>query len=108
MRCELTKEQFKKLVKSKVIDYWQTQLRKEAEVLPSLPYFFTNFMSLTKLCGGQQDLPQLKYQWQLYKLGCYLEDTVQSSFAHTGQAMLLVHVCCLNLVHPLKIFTISY
>ena len=45
---QLSKDKFKKLVKSKVIDFWQSQLRKETELLPSLCFFSPNFMSLTK------------------------------------------------------------
>ena len=41
------KESFKKLVKAKVTDYWETKLRLEASFLPSLPYFCPEFLSLT-------------------------------------------------------------
>ena len=41
------KEAFKNLVKSKVLDYWETKLRSEAEFLPSLSYFHPQFMSLS-------------------------------------------------------------
>ena len=45
-----TKEVFKKTMKSKVIDYWETHLRAEAEILRenSLKYFHAGFMSLTR------------------------------------------------------------
>ena len=52
-----TKAQFKSLIKSHIIDYWETQLRSEAK-LPSLRYFNPQFMSLTKphllwsMCGS--------------------------------------------------------
>ena len=42
-----TKEQFKSLVKKKVIDYWEKNLRDEASNLESLLYFHPKFMSLT-------------------------------------------------------------
>ena len=42
-----TKETFKALVKSKVIDYWEHKLRSKATFLPSLLYFHTEYMSLT-------------------------------------------------------------
>ena len=42
-----TKTGFKKLVKSKVIDYWEQRLRSEASFLPSLTYFHPQFLSLT-------------------------------------------------------------
>ena len=46
----LPKEVFKKTVKSKVIDYWESHLRAEAEILRenSLKYFHADFMSLTR------------------------------------------------------------
>ena len=42
-----TKEAFKALVKSKVVDYWEQKLRSEAAFLPSLIYFHPEYMSLT-------------------------------------------------------------
>ena len=45
----LPKLGFKKLVKKKVIDYWEQILRAEASPLPSLIYFKPFFMSLTKI-----------------------------------------------------------
>ena len=41
-----TKEVFKNLVKSKVVDFWEIKLRSEASVLLSLPYFQPHYMSL--------------------------------------------------------------
>ena len=42
------KEQFKKLTKSRVHDFWECKLRKDASSLPSLKYFRPTFMSLDK------------------------------------------------------------
>ena len=42
-----TKSQFKNLVKSKVLSFWQHKFRCEADLLPSLKYFSPNFMSLS-------------------------------------------------------------
>ena len=42
----LPKERFKKLIKSKVTDYWEFRLRQEASILPSLNYFKPEFYSL--------------------------------------------------------------
>ena len=44
----MEKFNFKKLVKSKVISYWEIRLRKEAELLTSLSSFKPSFMSLTR------------------------------------------------------------
>ena len=41
------KLQFKKLVKAKVVDYWEKKLRAEAAFLPSLVFFNPYFLSLT-------------------------------------------------------------
>ena len=43
-----SKFQFKKLVKSKVIDYWEQRLRAESGLLPSLKFFHPQYMSLAK------------------------------------------------------------
>ena len=43
----LTKEQFKRLLKAKVVDYWETALRNEASSLLSLDYFKPQYMSLS-------------------------------------------------------------
>ena len=41
-----SKDIFKKLVRSRVLDFWETKLRSEAALLPSLRYFHPNFLSL--------------------------------------------------------------
>ena len=43
-----TKEAFKKMVKTHIIDYWEQVLRAEASILPSLEFFNPSFMSLTR------------------------------------------------------------
>ena len=43
-----SKESFKKLVKAKVVSYWENRLRGESNLLPSLKYFHPEFMNLTK------------------------------------------------------------
>ena len=48
LKTPLSKEKFRKLVKSKVIDYWELRLRGESSLLPSLKYFHPQYMSLTK------------------------------------------------------------
>ena len=44
----LSKASFKALVREKIMSYWEIKLRSEAEVLPSLEYFYPLFMSLTE------------------------------------------------------------
>ena len=43
----LTKTTFKKIIKSKVQDYWENSLRHSASTLSSLAYFHPEFMSLS-------------------------------------------------------------
>ena len=43
-----TKEQFRKLAKSRVVDFWEQKFRGEAAILPSLSFFHPEFMSLLK------------------------------------------------------------
>ena len=42
------KEKYKKLIKSKITDYWELKLRGEASLLSSLVYFKPEYMSLVK------------------------------------------------------------
>ena len=42
-----TKESYKKMVKSHILDFWENKLRGEASMLPSLDYCKASFMSLT-------------------------------------------------------------
>ena len=48
LRAPLSKENFKLLVKKKIISYWEEKLRAEALPLRSLAYFRPAYMSLTK------------------------------------------------------------
>ena len=51
----MKKEHYKKLVKSRVIDYWEKILRSEAASLNSLTFFKPKYMSLTT--------PSLDHNW---------------------------------------------
>ena len=44
-----SKIQWKKLVKSKVVDYWEIVLREEAKSLKSLTYFKPDYMNITQI-----------------------------------------------------------
>ena len=64
------KEAFKRLVKSKVVDYWESKLRSEASFLTSLPYFQPDFLSLTSThrlwtCAGHKIYEVAKARIQL-------------------------------------------
>ena len=41
------KLKFKKMVKSHILDYWETKLRSESSFLPSLSYFHPEYLSLS-------------------------------------------------------------
>ena len=45
----LSKGKFNKLVKSRIIDYWEHKLRMEASELTSIPFFKPEFMSLSSV-----------------------------------------------------------
>ena len=47
LSCPLMKDKYKRLVKSKVISYWENVLRLEASSLRSLQYFNPYYMSLS-------------------------------------------------------------
>ena len=68
-----SKDSFKKLVKSRVLDYWEKKLRTEAFFLPSLRYFHPNFMSLSTphwlwRCAGSNVYEVSKARYQLLSL----------------------------------------
>ena len=46
-RFTLWRPAWKKLTKSKVIDFWENKYRSQASLLPSLKYFNCNYMSLS-------------------------------------------------------------
>ena len=46
LESPISKEEFKKIAKSRVIEYWQNKLKNEATSLPSLHYFHPEFHSL--------------------------------------------------------------
>ena len=48
LSLQLSKENYKQMVKSKIISYWESKLRFEASQLKSLKYFDPNFASLIK------------------------------------------------------------
>ena len=70
LKKPLSKEAFKKLIKAKVIDFWEIKLRKEAIFLPSLEYFQPEFYSLSSphrilTSAGQKSYEVAKARIQL-------------------------------------------
>ena len=103
------KEKFRKLVRSRVVDYWEQKLRMEASILPSLAYFHTQFMSLAKphplwLTAGSNPHEVSKAS---SKLSFFREDTGPRVSAATGQQIRKVfvfHQHVVKKVSPLNIF----
>ena len=46
IQCPLSKTEFRSLIRSHVINYWELKLRSDAMLLPSLQYFKPHYMSL--------------------------------------------------------------
>ena len=95
----LPKTKLNRLVKSKVINYWELKLREEASNLKSLRYFKPEFMSLTNphpiwtSCNANP--------WQVHKAvtacrmlsGRYLTDQLQRHWTHNKAGMCLLPLC---------------
>ena len=48
LSLKLSKENYKQMIKGRVISFWECKLRSESKALPSLKYFDANFASLSK------------------------------------------------------------
>jgi hypothetical protein len=57
-----TKEIFKKLVRAKIVDFWESKLHAEAEPMTSLAYFKPCYMSLTKPCENPYEVAKAVIQ----------------------------------------------
>ena len=58
----LSKDNFKTLINSRILDYWQILLRKEAQALPSLKYFNPEFYSLKFPCVAYKMAGSNRYE----------------------------------------------
>ena len=80
-----TKNQWKRLTKARVIDWWEVQLRGEAAILPSLTYFNPSFMSLSsKHQSGLMQEVLLKSPRQSFLPECFPADTGLTDLFATG------------------------
>ena len=93
-----TKERFKSLVRSKVIDHWETNLRTEAEMLrsSSLKYFKAEYMSLCHphpiwtTCGSNSfEVNKAIVQAKMLS-GRYVTDKLSRHWSHNKSG-----ICCL-------------
>ena len=127
----LSKEKFKTMVKSSVIDYWEQKLRGEASNLSSLQYFKPSFMSLTsphplwttagsspsmvamatvqaQLLSGRYRSQQLCSHWTPHASGCCLLSSSCSTTIEDLPHILSRCVALLPIREKLLRFTLSY
>ena len=91
-----TKESAKQLFKEKVIDYWQTRLRKDTAELPSLRYFKPQYMSLSKphplwVTAGNNSYEVCKSVIQIKMLsGRYRSDWLARHFSNNNSGLCVI------------------
>ena len=82
-----SKDDLKKLATARVIDYWETKLRGEAALLPSLQNFKPEFMSLKtphliwKTVGSNPYEVSKAMQQVRFLLGCYRSSHLEKHFS---------------------------
>ena len=93
------KNKFKRLVKSKVTDYWEQKLRKEAAELTSVPYFKPRFMSLSSphpiwtSCGSNPFESRKAISACRMLSGKYLTDKLQRHWTQNREGLCLLPAC---------------
>ena len=92
MDTPLSKEKFKNLVKFKVMDYWEQNLRNEAGPLTSLQYFKPAYMSLARphavwwtAGGNPYEVSKTIVQCKMLS-GCYRTAKLSSYWSETGDS----------------------
>ena len=94
-----TKPAYKRLVKSKVVDYWEVKLRIEASKLSSLEYFKPAYMSLTKphllwtSCGSSSFETHKALITAKMLAGRYLTDSLQRHWTDNKAGVCLLPAC---------------
>ena len=111
----LDKLKFKRLVKKKIIDYWECKLRGEAENLTSLTFFSPQFMSLTKphplftLAGNSPAKVTMATTQALMLSGRYRFDALARHWSSQISGFCTLSPTCSNhledIVHVLKTCT---
>ena len=95
-------EQFKKLIKSKVIDYWEIKLRGEASLLSSLVYFRPEYMNLTKphpiwrTAGSNPYEVSKAIQQARFLSGRYRTESLASHWSANKEGYCLSRTCCME------------
>ena len=94
-------DKWKRLCKSKVIDFWEKKLRAEADLLPSLFYFKPNFMSLSNPhpiwlhAGSPFEVGKAVVVARMLS-GCYMTDRLARHWSHDNPDGLCCLPSCFN------------
>ena len=94
-----TKGRFDSLVRSKVTDFWEQKLRKEAAELTSVPYFKPRFMSLSSphpiwtSCGSSPFESRKAISACRMLSGKYLTDKLQRHWTQNREGLCLLPAC---------------
>ena len=95
----LKKTIFDRLIKSKVVNYWEVKLRAEAASLESVPYFQPDFMSLTRphpiwsSCGANPFESHKAVTTSRMLSGRYLTDRLQRHWTTNKAGYCLLPSC---------------
>ena len=95
----LTRAKFRKLIKSKVVDYWEVALRNESSGLTSAPYFNPAFMSLARphpiwtSCGSNPFECHKASLASRMLSGRYLTDKLQRHWTVNKAGLCLLPTC---------------
>ena len=93
------KGRFDRLVRSRVVDYWERQLRMEAAALTSVPYFKPQFMSLSSphpiwtSCGPCPFESRKAVIASRMLSGKYLTDKLQRHWTQNREGLCLLPAC---------------
>ena len=104
----LTKHGFKLLVKKKVISYWETILRAEAQPKPSLEFFKPSFMSLTSsrpmftTAGSSPAKVAMALVQSVMLSGRYRTEGLCSHWSKNKAGVCLLSDYCTNTVETVK------
>ena len=104
----LSKPGFKTLVKKKVICYWETLLRTEAQPKPSLEYFKPSFMSLTSshpmftTAGSSPAKVSMALVQSVMLSGRYRTEALCSHWSRNKAGVCLLSESCSNTVETVK------
>ena len=91
--------QFRKLIKSRIVDYWEVHLRENASKLTSIPYFKPNYMSLLRphpiwlACGSNSFECHKAVTTAKMLSGKYLTDQLQRHWTQNKDGFCLLPAC---------------